>query len=215
MISSTKRVHNDMHSLEEENITIIPPKDYYALKIKFYSSEKLDSLVPEKLLNENPKPLVVYYSHDFMLVLFSCAKELSNHQFNGNHNLIVSKYARFFAQNYPAAKDITVEIVHLHSRTVIFTYLSWIIFQTSQNNLVRLSKGLITPKDLQFLTEKELKTKFSEGNNLKWDDLDPHEKYGTVLHMRQIKKSTEYFGLSELFDARDTKKYTTFIFGKN
>lgn len=204
-----------MNSVEEENLTIIPPEDYYALKIKFYESEKLDRSLPEKLLNENPKPLVVYYSHDFMLVLFSSVKESLKHQLNGNHNLIVSKYARFFAQNYPIAKDITIEIVHLHSRTIIFTYLSWIIFQTFQNNLVRLSKGHITPKDLQFLTEKELKTKFSERNNFKWDDLDPHEKYGTVLHMKQTKKSTEYFGLSELFDARDTKKYNTFIFGKN
>jgi hypothetical protein len=215
MISSTKRVHNDMHSIEEENLTIIPPEDYYALKIKFYESEKLDRSISEKLLNETPKPLVVYYSHDFMLVLFSSMKESLRHQLNGNHNLIVSKYARFFAQNCPTAKDISIEIVHLHSRTIIFTYLSWIIFQTFQNNLVRLSKGHITPKDLQFLTEKELKTKFSECNNSKWDNLEPHEKYGTVLHMKQIKKTTEYFGLSELFDARDTKKYTSFIFGKN
>lgn len=214
MISSTKRVCNDMHSLEEENVKIIPPDDYYILKIKVYDAEKLDRSLAEKVLNENPKPLIVYYSYDIMLLLFSCVKgtSMSNHQLNGNHNLIVSKYIRFFTQALLQSKDITAEIIHLHSRTIIFTYLSWIVFQTTQNNFVRLSDGKITTKDLQFLTEKELKNKFS---NDKWDDLDPHEKYGTLLHAKQNKNCVEFFGLSEPFDARDTKKYMTFIFSKN
>lgn len=215
MISSTKRVCNDMHSLEEENVNIIPPDDYYILKIKFYDAGKLERFLSEKVLTEIPKPLVVYYSCDIMLILFSCVKgtSLVSHQLNGNHNLIVSKYVRFFTQALPQSKDITVEIVHLHSRTVIFTYLSWMVFQTTQNNFVRLSNGRITNKDLQFLTEKELKSKFSEHEN--WDNLDSHEKYGTLLTVKQSKNCVDFSSLSEPFDARDTKKYMAFIFGKN
>lgn len=215
MISSTKRVCNDMRSLEEENMKIIPPDDYYILKIKFYETTPLEKSLPEKVLNETPKPLAVYYSCDIMLILFSCVKGTSmvSHQLNGNHNLIVSKYVRFFTQALPQSKDITAEIIHLHSRTVIFTYLSWIVFQTTQNNFVRLSNGVITNKDLQFLTERELKNKFSEHEN--WDDLDSHEKYGTLLTAKQSKNCTDFFVLSEPLDARDTKKYMAFIFGKN
>lgn len=215
MISSTKRVCNDMQSLEEENVKIIPPDDYYILKIKFYDAGKLERSLSERVLTEDPKPLVVYYSHDVMLLLFSCVKGtlMTNHQLDGNHNLIVSKYVRFFTQVLPQSKDITVEIIHLHSRTVIFTYLSWIVFQTTQNSFVRLSNGRITTKDLQFLTEKELKSKFSERES--WDDLNPHEKYGTLLALKQSKNSIDFFSLSEPFDARDTKKYMAFIFGKN
>lgn len=215
MISSTKRVCNDMQVLEEENVKIIPPEDYYILKIKFYETEKLTRSLSEKVLIEFPKPLVVYYSCDIMLILFSCVKGISSagHQLNGNHNLIVSKYIRFFTQNSPQSKDITAEIIHLRSRTVIFTYLSWIIFRTTQNNFVRLSEGRITTKDLQFLTEKELKSKFSEQED--WDNLDPHEKYGTLMAAKQNKNSVEFLSLSEPFDARDTKKYMAFIFGKN
>jgi len=216
MISSTKRVHSEMNSIEEGNVTIIPPDDYYILKIRFYESDKLDRSISEKVLNEKPKPLVVYYTRDIMLILFSCVKgSLSDqHQLDGNHNLIVSKYSRFFAQNYPSAKNVTIEIIHLHSRIIIYTYLSWIIFQTSQNNFVSLSKDRITQKDLQFLTEKELINKFSEKGDLNWEDLDPHEKYGTLLQLTHSKKCTEFLALSELFDARDTKKYMSFIFGK-
>ena len=216
MISSTKRICNDMRSLEEENVKIIPPDDYYIIKIKFYETKPLDKSLPEKVLNETPKPLAVYYSCDTISILFSCVKgtSITSHQLNGNHNLIVSKYVRFFTQNSPQSKDITAEIIHLHSRAVIFTYLSWVVFQTTQNNFMRLSKGRITTKDLQFLTEKELKNKFSEYEN--WDDLDSHEKYGTLLTAKQSKNGiTDFSSLSEPLDARDTKKYMVFIFGKN
>lgn len=215
MISSTKRVCNDMHFLEESNATTIPPDNYYILKIKVYDTDKLDRSLLETILKENPKPLVVYYAYDIILILFSCVKgNAIEHQLKGNHDLIVSKYVRFFTLQLPHAKDITAEIFHFHTRTIVFTYLSWIIFGVSQNSFLRLSQGRITVKDLQFLTEKELKNKFSEKGDV-WDELDSHEKYGTLINAKQTKNCVEFSSLSEPFDARDTKKYMTFIFGKN
>jgi hypothetical protein len=197
------------------------------------------SHIAESLLKEiTPKPIIVYYtsptdlssgSSSIIMMLFSCLDNndadcindsVNTREFDGNHNLIVSKYVSFFVKKFSSLRlsfdeqipDINVSIVHIETQTKIFTYLSWIIFQVSQNRMIELSKGKITAKEIQFRTDGELKVILAKQNVI-WDELDPHIKFGTILRCKHKKNGVNILRMSELLDARDAKKYLTFLFG--
>jgi hypothetical protein len=125
----------------------------------------------------------------------------------------VSKYTRLLCLHLTDAKDITVEMVHLSSKTKVFSYISCIVFLEYRETLIRLSNGKLTQKELNFRTENELKELIVERCNVDMDNVDPIEKYGELVRMKRTKTKAIYTKLSEPFDARDIKKYTGFIFG--
>ena len=239
--SHVKKITSEMISLEKESIKFVPSDHYYFVKVnlnrgnykedddikrKFPQGELSPlyfSHLAESLLELIPKPIIVYYTDNLIMMLFSCEGDgdvINTREFDGNHNLIVSKYVSFFIKQLSSARlshdeeipEINVSIVHIDTQTKIFTYLSWIIFQVSQNKMIELSKGKITSKEIQFRTDSELKVILSK-QGVKWDELDPHIKYGTILRCKHKKSGDSILRMSELMDARDTKKYLTFLFG--
>jgi hypothetical protein len=236
MTSNTKRIINELSTLETESASIVPSNYCYILKIKVCGPHK-DSLnsacnaesksllgslnkIAESLLLTDPAPSSVYYSRDILLLIFSAAQELSEentavtHQLDGNHNLIVSRYCVMLARLLPTVEKIDIRIVHLSSKTAVFSYLSYIIFTEYQESILLLSKGKITNKDLNFRTDNELRQLLITKCNVNLDDeVPPENKYGVLLRAKRIKNKANYVKMSELFDARDTKKYISFIFG--
>jgi hypothetical protein len=221
MTSNTKRIINELSTLETESASVIPPNYCYILKIKVCGSFKESlSKIAEQLSLTDPTPSSVYYSRDVLLLIFSAAQEISEentiitHQLDGNHNLIVSKYCLMLAKLIPTVEKIDIRIVHLSSKTTAFSYLSYIIFTEYQESILLLSKGKITSKDLNFRTDNELKQLLITKCNVNLDDETPPEyKYGVLLRAKRVKNKVNYVKMSELFDARDTKKYISFIFG--
>jgi hypothetical protein len=207
-------------------------------EIKNYIEQKSLSEISEILLQTSPKPIAAYYTglygSEMIILLFSNVVDntfsqgdnyrLSDnnsesysdnhgfHEFEGNHSFIISKYLLFCARQLPLATNIVVNIIHLATQTKIFTYLSWIIFQISQQVMINLSNGKITIKDVQFRTDTELKNVLLS-QDVAWDTISPEDKYGTILKIKFNKKGKQTVSrLSELLDSRDTKKYTSFLF---
>lgn len=218
-MSNTKSIINELCTLETESAAIIPKDYYYALKIKT-ASPKTISLkeIAENLLLTDPAPSSIYYSKDSLFIIFPAAQEAEDesivitHQLEGNHNLIVSKYCMMLSKLLPNS-DISVQIVHLPSKTKVFSYMSYIVFAEYQNTIIKLSQGDITPKELKFRTDNELKHILLTKKGLNMDNIPTEQKYGVFMRVKRTKNKVSYLTMSEPFDARDTKKYISFMLG--
>lgn len=220
-MSNTKRIINELCTLETESAAIIPRDSYYILKIRIEASKKIKesylSDVAEKLLLTDPNPSSVYYSNGLLLLIFPATEDTEDendtvtHQLEGNHDLIVSKYCMLLSKLLPT-DNISVQIIHLLSKTKVFSYLSYIIFTEYQNMIVKLSEGEITVKELNFRTDNELKNILLTKHKVDLDKIPAEHKYGVVMNVKRVKNKVNYTRMSEAFDARDTKKYISFIF---
>lgn len=227
-LSSSKNLSNEMHIIENTSIKFIPSDNYYILKCVFTHNDPnfvndFDEIA-ESMLHADPQPILVYHSHNKIFLLFSCVNfatsevmddvEITNkqHQHNGNHNLIVSKYVRYFTIHMNNVNDIFVQIIQFTTQTQVFVYLYWILIQISQENMIRMSKGNITSKEIQFFTEDELINIIKQKGGVEWQNLKPKEKYGIFLRLRNKQNKTILTKLSELFDVQNEEKYIKFIF---
>jgi hypothetical protein len=227
MLSSSKNLSNEMRIIEDSSVKFIPLDNYYILKCTVtYDSpnfaKNFDNIA-ESMLHADPQPILVYYSYNKMFLLFSSVNfasceimddvEITNkqHQYNGNHNLIVSKYVRYFTIHLDNVNDISVEIIQFTTQTQIFIYLYWVLIQIYQENMMRMSDGKITSKEIQFFTEDEL-INILKKSGVEWQNLKSKEKYGIFLRLRHNKNKTIITKLSELFDVQNEEKYLKFIF---
>lgn len=218
MISSTKRLHNEMINFETDNAKIIPPNKYYIINITVENKNSSGSLksnlefIESQLSSVTSNPLSIYYSVNKILLTFSSVDDNESHQLNGNSELIISKYMFSFTKNLSDVTNISAKIIQFSTQIEIFAYVSWIIYQTTQETIIRLSKGVITSKELHFRTEYEL-INILETNGVSWEKCDSSEKYGTLMKLGRKKNSIIVVKMSESFDSRENKKYLKFMFG--
>lgn len=212
-MSCIKTLCNEMIKIEASSELSIPSDSCYIVKISFISqrSTPVSYELAELCLKSKPSPLIVYYSQSIILLLFASADRVDGHQCSGDHSKIISKYVQFICKSPFDLIDIQVfaSIVHLTSTQVI-TYLSYIIFQTSKEVMMKLSTSPID-RELYFRTESELKGILEE-QNIFWDDIDNHTKYGTLLKLKKKKDKIIIDKMSEKLDFRENKKYNNFIF---
>jgi len=211
--SSVKRLTNEMISIENNSSKFIPKDNYYIVKIRIdeQKNNEMKNLA-ELMLYSSPQPICVYYTCSEVDLVFSCVEEDEVHQFEGSHHRIVSHYAKEFARESKKSNIVDINIVELNSQTQVITYLGWVVFQTSQNAMQKLSDGKITDKLVHFRTEKELQDILTQ-EGVDWDKVSSFEKYGTFIRLRKKKDNVYITELSEQFDAREYKRYTSFIFG--
>ena len=201
--SSVIRLNSEMAELEKKTVTIVPPEEYYCVKINF-SCGSVDKYID--CVVEDPKPMFIYYTCDTIMLFFSCVEdEMETHQCNGKHNLIISKYVSLISRKHGAS--CSAHVVHFPTQTNIFTYLSWNMLQTSYKHMAKISNGKIKDEDFQFRTELELATILKD-QHIKWSDEPALLKYGTVM-----KYGAKNVTVSEYFDARDIKRHLSFLFG--
>ena len=74
------------------------------------------------------------------------------------------------------------------------------------------SSGTITAADINTKTSSELMSMLKE-SGADWDAISDTEKYGIFYKLKKRRGKVIVSSISEAFDARDTRKYTTFIFG--
>ncbi len=211
--SFIKMLHHDMVYLELSSTKVIPPQSYYIVNISF------DKPIPEDVcaaVAGDMPCICVFYCVDRLLLFFS--KQDQEHQCKGDINIIVSKYTctatKLLHVHYDNANNVnvTAKLVQFSTNIEVVTYLSWIMHKTFHDTMVRLSKGHITAKDLQFCTDTELQEMLQK-HGVKWEECKDWEKYGVLLKiMRKKTKKGGNVQLCETFDSRDTKKYIQFIF---
>lgn len=222
MLSCTKKISNEMITLEGNSAKIIAPSDLYAVKITFGTSnpsvEDIKKIATEEL-NSTPEPSAVYFNDTEIILMFSyvvenyylldAPQELFTHQLEGNHHDIISKYVSKTISSY-GITQVNAKIIEFNTQNQAIIYLGWIIFEHSQKMLIKLSKNKIKEDLLQFRTQFELKEMLYDLSGVKWDSVAKSLRYGTILKIKKKKgKLTEF---SDLFDARDHKKMISFIF---
>ncbi len=217
-ISSVKRLHNEMINFESENIKKIPPNKYYIIYIYItttisnsINSQDYKEFI-ESQLSSIDKPISVYYSINKILLIYSAIDEQESHQLNGDIELIISKYVFNFAKNMDKISNISAKIIQFSTQIEIFAYLSWIIDQTKQETMLRISSGMITSKELHFRTDNEL-INILKTQGVLWEPYDEFEKYGILMKLVRKKNNMIIIKMSEPFDSRENKKYLKFIFG--
>ena len=222
-MSNTKRLVSEISAIELESCRIIEPSSLYVVKIAFdnmLSPGEIKRLATDELYSD-PQPVSIYFNDAEIVLIFSYVTEnyylpggceIFNHQLSGNHHHIVSKYASKFSRILPQSK-IIVSIVEFQTQIQAIAYMGWVVYNTSQNTFISLSNGKINEDLLQFRTHLELKDILYDKCGVKWDTLDNHVRYGTFLKLKRRKGKIVIKELSENFDARETKRYTNFIFG--
>ena len=210
--SSVKRLTNEMEALENESNRFVRSEDYYVVRVQLENNVDSMENFAEDMLCSSPQPIAVYHCPDEVALIFSCMSEGNIHQFNGDHHRIISKYTTLFARANENVNNINVKIVEFETQTQIITYMGWIVFQTSQRAMKRLSRGKITDNLLYFRTERELRDMLRDEVNVVWNAVEPSERYGTFIRLRCKCDKIITSKLSSRFDARENKRYIDFIF---
>lgn len=212
-LSSTKRLHHEVISLEEDSDKFVPYDKYYVIAITILSGKVTlkDIQGWAKMMltyDENHQPLVTYtYGMDIFL-MYSCLNEGEDHYLKGSHQKLCSKYVSIFNNLIKGDSNVECKIVEVDTQNQMFAYFSYKIFNNSQNTLIQLSNGKITLKDIVYKTSKELHSQLDR----RWDDIPKIERYGVFYKFKRKKNGVAITSLSDLFDARDHKKYNAFLF---
>ena len=215
--SNIRRLRNEMHLLERESDKYIPYDMYYIVKI---IGDTVDSGVVEKwgknFLTKNVihQPLISYIfqtkiSMEIFLV-YSCLEEGEKHYLQGSHSKIISQYVSLLSQELGV--DIRVSIIEFETRTQVLMYFSYLVHQNSQTAMIIASRNGISAADIRNHTQQELLGKLRD-IEVDWSSLPGPEKYGMFYKLKKRQGKVVIASMSEVFDARNTKKYSVFIFG--
>ena len=225
MTSNVKRLHNEIISLEEDSDSCIPYDKYYVIRISVLCQQSisdeessLDTIAQELLsLNSEHQPLVAYTHTTEVLLLFSCLSEGEKHYLNGSHQLLCSEYCNVFHNKlYRIQHDtlkVTCRIIEFSTQTKVFAYFSWILYQCTLATIISLSKGQIKEKDTSLFPVTELVEKLETHCHVKWAKILNSDKYGMFYKLKKKKSKLYISSMSEAFDAREDKKYISYLFG--
>lgn len=206
-----------MRLLEEESDRYISCEMYYIIKIQ---CETANTQAAEKrgknFLTRNTahQPLVSYIfktetSAEIVLV-YSCLEEGEEHWHGGRHSTVISYYASLLGKELGV--DVKVNIVEFETRTQVLTYFSWLVHENSRVSMVLSSANELSATDIRNHTYQELLERL-KAVGVDWKSFPPSERYGTFYKLKKRKGKVVIASISEAFDARDTRKYSAFMFG--
>lgn len=215
-ISVIRRLRNEMKALEENTDKYIPPELYYIVKIRIQCSDR-DSIEKWAKIflssNLDHQPLATYTFVDQtseIILIFSRLEEENDHWHQGSHSLIISHYVSTLSKEFDG--DVSAKLVEFASKTQVLAYFSLLVHDNSRRNMILSSRNNISSIEIRNCTHQELLDKLEE-YGVDWELTDPSQKYGTFYKLRKKKGKVMLSTISEAFDARDTKKYSMFIFG--
>jgi hypothetical protein len=178
--------------------------------------KELHSIAQELLsLNSEHQPLVTYAHDNEVLILFSCLADGEKHYLNGSHQLLCSEYCSIFYNNLHSRgiSKVICRTIEFSTQTKVFAYFSWVVYQCTLATIISLSKKQIKEKDTNSFPITELVDKLETKCNVKWSKVDNSDKYGTFYKLKKKKSRLYISSMSEAFDARDDRKYITYLFG--
>ncbi len=216
MTSYAKRLHNEMVLLEEQSDHYISYEKYYVINIEIIqgniSPEKVQKWSKIFLTKNLNRPIVVYVYQLTISLIFSCLEENESHYLGGSHQNIISEYTSVVANMIPNESNIKCNIVEFDTQTQIFTYFLWKVYCNSRNCINKILPNNISLNYIKSLTLEESITMLKD-LGIDWSNLPNTERYGTFYKLKKKKNKIVVISLSEKFDARDSRKYTNFIFG--
>ena len=230
MASNVKRLHNEIISLEENSDSCISYNKYYVIRITILQNSLIDNevhtndnekctlhIITQELLSLNSKhqPLVTYTHGNEVLILFSCLSEGEKHYLNGSQQLLCSEYCSLFYSKLPykSSTKIICRIIEFSTQTKVFAYFSWVVYQCTLATIISLSRKRIKEKDTSTFPITELVEMLENKCNIKWSEENSSDKYGTFYKLKKKKSKLYISSMSEAFDAREDRKYITYLFG--
>jgi hypothetical protein len=215
-ISSVKKLGNEMKLLEEQSDRCIPSDHYYIICLCVEEpregTEDLLERWSQDILTLNPehRPLVSYHFQNTVCTMYSCLEEDQTHYLEGRQSSLISEYVSLLSRFVKSR--VRCHIIEFEYRTQVISYFLWKIHTNSKECLRSQSDGTISAQDIQNKTFGELTSKLQEETEVKWSDIPKSSRYGTFYKLKKKKGNVFISSLSEVFDARDVKKYTSFVF---
>ncbi len=223
MTSNVKRLHNEITSLEEGSDSCIPYDKYYVIRITVLHCQSiineeasLHTIAQELLsLNSEHQPLVTYTHDNEILMLFSCLSEGEKHYLSGSQQLLCCEYCNVFYSKLPydPSFKVTCRIIEFSTQTKVFAYFSWIVYQCTLETIKNLSGKQIKEKDTNSFPMTELVEKLESRCHVKWSKISNSDKFGTFYKLKKKKSKLYISSMAEPFDAREDRKYITYLFG--
>nr|QBK86651.1 MAG: hypothetical protein LCMAC102_04470 [Marseillevirus LCMAC102] len=216
MASYGKRLHNEMILLEEQCDRYISYEKYYVINIEIIqgdiSSEEIQKWSKTFLTSNRNRPIAVYIYQLTISLIFSCLEENESHYLQGSHQNIISDYTSIVTNMIQTESNVKCNIVEFDTQTQIFTYFLWKVYCNSRNCINKISPNNIKLTYIKSLTLSELINMLKD-LGIDYSNLPSMERYGIFFKLKRKKNKIVVVSLSEEFDARDTRKYTNFIFG--
>lgn len=239
MLIASKRIHNDIQEYELSSDRKIPYSFYYIIKIEFYLDQPETSIFDLKIDQNSPKifedtnlevcikhilktrqppPLISYTNRSDtkidLYLLYSCL-DSGSHYKNGSHHLICSEISSCLSRKYDCL--VLCNIVELKTRTEVYAYFQYKIYEHVKNIIVKLSNSKISTKESINLTHYELINELKERGNVVWENVDPSVRFGIfykIIRRLKAKKgdSVDFLTMSEMIDFRDIRKYERYFF---
>ena len=212
MISSVKRLNNEMFEIENQSDKYISPTNYYILSISYSEDTDINirTKAEELLKSRMNQPLCVYYFHKTLLLIFSCQEENESHYLNGSYTLIISYYSTTLSLN--VNNNVICKIIEFETRNKLLSYICWKVRWNYTLLLESKSEYEINQKDIYNYTLKEI-CDYLKDLGFDINDCDEEEKYGVLIKLVYDDKGDIVIeSISEEIDYLKFKKYYNFIF---
>jgi len=212
MISSVKRLNNEMFEIENQSDKYISSTNYYILSISYSEDTDVDirSKAEELLKSKMNQPLCVYYFHKTLLLIFSCQEENETHYLNGSYTLIISYYSTTLSLD--VNNNVICKIIEFETRNKLLAYVCWKVRWNYTLLLELKSNYEISQKDVNNYTLKEI-CEYLKETGFDIDDCTEEEKYGVLIKLSYDDNGDIIVeSISEEIDYLKFKKYYNFIF---
>lgn len=206
--SNIKKLSNEMALLQQQSDKYIPKDKYYVVSIEFTEDLELKDIT-QKLLIQDYQPSATYTFGRNISVVYSSVDENEEHYLNGSHHDIISAYCSELCKK--SKSSVRCNIVEFETRMQVVSYFIWKIHNNSMLCLSSKSKKKISITDTKNKTLSEL-THILQELGIIWDDISKEERYGLFYKLKKRKNGSIVVALSEAPDAREIKKFSTFIF---
>lgn len=137
---------------------------------------------------------------------------LQQHQLEGLHHKIISKYVHSLTlETLECGCNIEAKIINFQVPNHILGYIYKISMENTNEEYVRVSKGVLTTDDISKLTEIEIKDILRNKCEVIWDNINSNDRFGTMIKLKNAKRGEPIKRISEHLDYREHKRYTKFI----
>lgn len=205
--SNIKKLTNEMSLFEEQSDRYIPGDKYYVINITCDTKDSLRK-ISQTLLTHELQPLVSYLFGSSISLVYSSVGDGQAHNLSGSHHKIISVFCSEITLELGCS--VRCSIVEFDSRTQVTSYFLWKVHNNSMLCLISKSKKKISVSDTKNKTFTELLETLNS-NGVVWQNIPKEDRYGTFFKLRR-KKTVTVVTFSEASDAREMKKYSSFIF---
>jgi len=213
-LSSLQRLSNDMLLCEHNSDHKVKPENYYVVRIELLDDSgdltefaKKD-IIAKHTMGEAIMCAYVYYNTAYILYSSTDTKP---HYLSGSHHELCSHYAS--NSTMFTGYRSRCSIIEFESRTKILVYFQTKVFENMKKSIIYLSNVSIDKKEVEMLTQKELIAALEKRAAVKWEEASTGERFGTFYKFHVLPNGSKKFStISELFDAKNMDKYTSYLF---